>query len=70
MSPWGFELESIRVPVQVWHGREDRFVPFPHGQWLAAHVPGAEPHPSDTDGHLTLLVDRFADIRDWLAGHL
>jgi pimeloyl-ACP methyl ester carboxylesterase len=70
MEPWGFEFESIVVPVQVWHGREDRFVPFQHGQWLAEHVPGAEAHLSDTDGHLTLLVDRFADIHAWLAGHL
>jgi pimeloyl-ACP methyl ester carboxylesterase len=70
MGPWGFELESIRVPVQVWHGRKDRFVPFQHGQWLAEHVPGAEPHLSDTDGHLTLLVDRFADIHAWLDDRL
>ena len=70
MEPWGFEFESIRVPVQVWHGREDRFVPFQHGEWLAEHVPGAEPHLSDADGHLTLLVNRFAHIHVWLAGHL
>ncbi|MGZ4183918.1 MAG: alpha/beta fold hydrolase [Solirubrobacteraceae bacterium] len=66
MAPWGFEFASIRVPVQVWHGREDRFVPFQHGQWLAGHVPGAEPHLSDTDGHLTLLVNKFANIHAWL----
>lgn len=34
LSPWGFDLGSIRVPVKVWHGRHDRFVPFQHGQWL------------------------------------
>ena len=69
-SPWGFELESIRVPVQVWHGRRDRFVPYQHGQWLAEHVPGAEPHLSDSDGHLTLLVERFVDVHEWLARHI
>jgi pimeloyl-ACP methyl ester carboxylesterase len=66
MAPWGFELDSIQVPVKVWHGREDRFVPFQHGQWLAEHVPGAESFLSDTDGHLTLLVDRFKEVHDWL----
>jgi pimeloyl-ACP methyl ester carboxylesterase len=70
ISPWGFNLDSIRVPVQVWHGREDRFVPYQHGQWLAEHVPGAEPHLSATDGHLTLLVKRFVDIHEWLARHI
>jgi pimeloyl-ACP methyl ester carboxylesterase len=69
MAPWGFELGSIRVPVKVWHGREDRFVPFQHGEWLAEHVPGAESCLSETDGHLTLLVDRFKEVHDWLIAH-
>jgi pimeloyl-ACP methyl ester carboxylesterase len=60
----------IRVPVQVWHGREDRFVPYQHGQWLADHAPGAEPHLRETDGHLTPLVNGFSDIDDWLARHI
>jgi pimeloyl-ACP methyl ester carboxylesterase len=70
LSPWGFELDAIRTPVQVWHGRHDRFVPFQHGEWLAAHVPGAEPHLSEVDGHLTLFVDRIPDVHRWLTGHL
>jgi len=69
MAPWGFELGSIHAPVKVWHGREDRFVPFQHGQWLAEHVPGAESCLSETDGHLTLLVERFKEVHDWLMAH-
>jgi pimeloyl-ACP methyl ester carboxylesterase len=68
LSPWGFELDSIRVPVKVWHGREDRFVPFQHGRWLAEHVPRAEAALSDTDGHLTLLVD-ISGVHEWLLAH-
>jgi pimeloyl-ACP methyl ester carboxylesterase len=69
MAPWGFELDSIRVPVKVLHGRHDRFVPFQHGQWLAEHVPGAEAVLSETDGHLTFLVNGIGDVHEWLLSH-
>jgi pimeloyl-ACP methyl ester carboxylesterase len=70
LAPWGFELDSISVPVKVWHGREDRFVPFQHGKWLADHVPGADSAQTDTDGHLTLVTERIGDVHDWLIGRL
>ncbi len=70
MAPWGFELGAIELPVQVWHGRHDRFVPFQHGQYLTDQIPTAEPYLSDTDGHLTLLVERYAEIHAWLLAHL
>ena len=38
-----FDLSAISVPVLVMHGQRDQFVPFGHGQWLAAHVPGPLP---------------------------
>jgi pimeloyl-ACP methyl ester carboxylesterase len=52
MTSWGFDLRDIRVPVKVWHGRQDRFVPVQHGQLLAASIPDAEADISDRDGHL------------------
>jgi pimeloyl-ACP methyl ester carboxylesterase len=70
LSPWGFDPTSVRVPVKVWHGRHDRFIPFQHGEWLADHIPGAEAALSDTDGHLTLVLDRIGDVHDWLVNHL
>jgi pimeloyl-ACP methyl ester carboxylesterase len=69
MEPWGFDLGSISVPVKIWHGRHDRFVPFQHGQWLAEHVPGAESALSEAEGHLTLLVNRVPDVHQWLLSH-
>ncbi|MGH7641282.1 MAG: alpha/beta fold hydrolase [Candidatus Dormibacteria bacterium] len=70
LSPWGFEIASIPVPVKVWHGAQDRFVPFSHGEWLAAHVPGAEAELSQVDGHLTLLVSKVGGVMDWLLERL
>jgi pimeloyl-ACP methyl ester carboxylesterase len=69
-SPWGFELARISVPVLLVHGRQDRFVPFGHGQWLAAHIPGVEARLLDGDGHLTLLEHRIGEVHAWLADRL
>jgi pimeloyl-ACP methyl ester carboxylesterase len=65
LASWGFDLRDIQVPVKIWHGRQDRFVPVQHGQWLAATVPGAEADISDRDGHLTM-IGRIGEIHDWL----
>jgi pimeloyl-ACP methyl ester carboxylesterase len=67
---WGFELSDIEVPVLLMHGRQDQFVPFGHGRWLAAHVPGVEARLLDDDGHLTLLTDRIGEVHAWLAERL
>jgi len=68
LAPWGFALDEIRVPVRVWHGGQDQFVPFAHGQWLAAHIPRAQSSFSDADGHLTVVDRRIAEVHDWLLG--
>jgi pimeloyl-ACP methyl ester carboxylesterase len=69
VTSWGFDLRDIRVPVKIWHGRQDRFVPVQHGQWLAASVPGAEADISDHDNHLSL-IGRIGEIHDWLLQYL
>jgi pimeloyl-ACP methyl ester carboxylesterase len=61
---WGFDPAAMTVPVSVWQGRQDRFVPFSHGEWLAAHVPGARAHLYDEHGHLSLALASFGAILD------
>jgi pimeloyl-ACP methyl ester carboxylesterase len=70
LKPWGFSLSDISVPVLLLHGRQDVFVPFGHGQWLAAHVPGVQPLLLDDDGHLSLLQNRVPEVHWWLSDHL
>jgi pimeloyl-ACP methyl ester carboxylesterase len=52
VQPWGFDVEAIRVPVLITYGRTDVLVPAAHGDWLAAHVPGAEVWVDDDSGHM------------------
>jgi pimeloyl-ACP methyl ester carboxylesterase len=61
---WGFSLDSIEIPVTIWQGREDRFVPLAHAEWLAANVPGAKSNLLDDHGHLSLAVAHFDLILD------
>ena len=66
VKDWGFDLDRITAPVDVWQGRQDRMVPFEHGQWLAAEVPGAQAHLFATEGHLSMLSqlpDLLAELR-------
>jgi pimeloyl-ACP methyl ester carboxylesterase len=69
-GPWGFDLAAISVPVLVVHGRQDQLAPFSHGQWLAAHVPGAEAWLREDDGHFTLYEYREPEVRAWLSDRL
>jgi pimeloyl-ACP methyl ester carboxylesterase len=64
VADWGFSVDEIRKPVQLWQGEEDLMVPFAHGRWLAAHIPGVTAHLLPGEGHVSLTVgavDRMLD---------
>jgi pimeloyl-ACP methyl ester carboxylesterase len=64
VTPWGFDLDEVKVPTSLWQGTADLMVPFAHGQWLAAHVPGAIVHFEEDEGHLSVglgALDRMFD---------
>lgn len=64
---WGFRLEDIRVPVQVWQGDVDVNVPVAHAERQAAAIPGAVLHMVPGEGHL-MSFDHFEEIlRELLA---
>jgi pimeloyl-ACP methyl ester carboxylesterase len=60
--PWGFELDSIRRPVAIWQGGQDRMVPYAHGEWLGEHIVGAQKRLFPGEGHLSLGVGQVTEI--------
>jgi len=70
LSPWGFEVTSISIPVKVWHGVDDRFVPVGHGRWLSQAIPGAEAELREGDGHLGVAAESIGEVHEWLARRL
>jgi pimeloyl-ACP methyl ester carboxylesterase len=55
LTDWGIDLASIRVPVSIWQGDQDRMVPRDHGRWLGEHVAGATTNLVAGEGHLSLI---------------
>jgi pimeloyl-ACP methyl ester carboxylesterase len=62
-QPWGVALDTIRVPVTVFHGDADSMVPLRHGEELVARVPGARLKVWAGAGHLGTVahVDQVLD---------
>ena len=53
-QPWGFSPEEIRVPVQMWHGRDDRNFRWQLAEQLAARIPNARLNLVENEGHYSL----------------
>ncbi|MEU5385548.1 MULTISPECIES: alpha/beta fold hydrolase [Kitasatospora] len=66
IADWGFAVESIRAPVRLWHGAEDRFSPVGHSAWLADHIPGAQLYLEPGAAHFGALKEMTDAIR-WAA---
>ena len=69
VKPWGFKVESIRVPTALKFGRTDNLVPPAHGDWLAAHIPNAMVDAHDSAGHAGDDAD-VERVTAWLAGEV
>nr|VFK10261.1 MAG: Pimeloyl-ACP methyl ester carboxylesterase [Candidatus Kentron sp. LPFa]VFK33947.1 MAG: Pimeloyl-ACP methyl ester carboxylesterase [Candidatus Kentron sp. LPFa] len=65
LSPWGFELEEIRIPMHLWYWQNDPAIPPQMGRYLEQRIPTAIPHFLPGGGHLSII-----DFLDKIIGDL
>ena len=65
-ASWGFDLDQIQAPVQIWEGTDDHTGPPEYRQFLQAHIPHATVHLVPDEGHLSLLPHHAAAILEGL----
>jgi pimeloyl-ACP methyl ester carboxylesterase len=61
-QPWGFPLEDIRVPVQLWHGKQDRNFAWQLAERIAARLPNCTPRFLEDEAHYSLAIRRRREI--------
>lgn len=65
---WDFDPAEIRVPVHLWHGDADSYVPVAMARRIAQRIPEAELTVYPDEGHMCP-VRHWDEIRDTLLGH-
>lgn len=67
-QPWGFPLHEVRVPVRLWHGKQDRNFAWELAQEMVAQLPHCEARYLDDEAHYSLAIrHRRAILEDLLA---
>lgn len=59
---WGFRLEDIEVPIDVWQGEADATVPASHARYLAGTLPHVRLRLLPHEGHFSLPVNYMDEI--------
>lgn len=54
-SDWDLDFSQITVPIEFWHGDEDRNIPFEMVKEYSSWIPTAEPHFLPGEGHYSMI---------------
>jgi len=66
-QPWGFAIEDVRVPVRLWHGKQDRAFSVQLAQDVAKRLPNCKARFVDDAGHYSLPIRHMREILEDLA---
>jgi pimeloyl-ACP methyl ester carboxylesterase len=61
-QPWGFAVEDLRVPVRLWHGKEDRAFAVRLAQDVANRLPNCTARFVENEGHYSLPIRHMREI--------
>jgi pimeloyl-ACP methyl ester carboxylesterase len=61
-KPWGFRIDQIRVPVRLWHGKEDRAFSVCLAEEIANRLPDCNARYVDGAGHYSLPIRYMREI--------
>ncbi len=61
-QPWGFAIEDVRVPVRLWHGKEDRAFSVHLAEEVAKRLPNCKARFVDDAGHYSLPIRHMHEI--------
>jgi pimeloyl-ACP methyl ester carboxylesterase len=61
-QPWGFAAENVRVPVRLWHGKEDRAFAVRLAQAFANRLPNCKARFIENEGHYSLPIRHMREI--------
>jgi pimeloyl-ACP methyl ester carboxylesterase len=60
--PWGVPLERIEVPIEIWHGEDDRVVSPEQSRILARTLPLGTEHLVPGEGHFSLFARHAEEV--------
>lgn len=61
-KPWGFPLDEIQTPVDLWYGEADGNTPVSMGRYLAETLPQGTLHLVPDEAHLSLIHNELEAI--------
>lgn len=55
-SDWEIDFEKIAVPIEFWHGEEDKNIPFSMVKEYASWIPNSKMHSFPGEGHYSIIA--------------
>jgi pimeloyl-ACP methyl ester carboxylesterase len=66
--PWGLPFDTIEVPIEIWHGGDDRVVSPEQAHILARTLPIVSEHLVTGEGHFSLFARHAEEILQSIVG--